>query len=128
MNKENLRKLANYLLSGNLKSRFGMAMYCCTPGSDPCTATDCGTVGCAVGHGPHAGIEKYPTETWIQYTRRAFIPKRCNAKQRWCFSGGWVDVDNTPEGAGLRIMWLLEHGLPDNWHDQIRGKAPLCYR
>lgn len=31
----------------------------------------------------------------------------------WLFSDGWLDYDNAPEGAAKRILYMLEHGVPD---------------
>lgn len=128
MNRENLKKLADYLLSGNLKADFDMSDYSSERhhyrGGSP---TDCGTVGCAVGHGPHSGIKKYKSESWAEYAERGFGLSLIDDEWHWCFADEWVFTDNTPEGAGKRINWLLEKGLPRDWKEQMNGKAKLCY-
>lgn len=53
----NLKKLADYLMSGDLKAEFDMSTYDDDSGTNV-LVVNCGTVGCAVGHGPYAGIEK----------------------------------------------------------------------
>lgn len=108
MNRENLRTLANYLLSRELKADFDMLSYT-QAGSDP-NRTDCGTVGCAAGQGPYAGLPKKPGESWDDYAYRVFQPT--DLEFRWCFSGYWTAYDNTPEGAARRILYLVEHGTP----------------
>ena len=46
----------------------------------------------------------------------------------WLFCSAWRKRDNTPEGAALRIEWLLNHGVPENWFSMIfLTKTPLCY-
>ena len=124
---DNLRKLAAYLLSGELKAHFDMEVF-----SDSCPGglsmeTICGTVGCAAGHGPYAGIPKEEGEEWPDYIDRQFGFSDYDFNHSWCFDGGWRHVDNTPEGAAKRILWLLDNGLPDNASDQAQQKAPLCY-
>lgn len=125
MNEANLRKLATYLLSGKLKARFTMGKF-----DEPCVGsfTTCGTAGCAIGHGPYAGIERILGEKWGSYCNRAFVNIPDNfGTWEWCFASYWKAIDNTPEGAGKRILWLLDKGLPENCHRQIVGLDPLCY-
>lgn len=69
----------------------------------------CGTVACALGHGPLAGIPAYEVD-WERYALRVFINN--NREFSWCFSGCWMAIDNTPQGAAKRIMYMLEHGVP----------------
>lgn len=94
----------------------------------------CGTVGCSLGHAPYSiGIDKNSGEGWEHYSGRVFgihINSSCDAWNawNWLFCGGWRSVDNTPEGAAVRIYILLNHGIPSNWDQQINGHAPLCYR
>lgn len=129
MNTENLLKLATYLLSGELKATFSMHRY--TEHilvKNQHEATECGTVGCAAGHGPYAGIIKYSSESWNDYVERVFGVGSWDTEYwAWLFSAGWVYTDNTPEGAAKRILYLIRHGLPDNWEEQKEGSAALCY-
>lgn len=125
--------MAEYLLSGKLKAEFDMSTYAeYGPQEfyiDP-TKTECGSVGCVIGHATYVIDPKTPFESWFDYSIRVFgITGSCVCGDRWdwCFSSEWALIDNTPEGAGKRIMWLLERGLPDDAFDQIIGRAPLCY-
>lgn len=133
----NLRKLACYLLnlkeSPLLRATFEMAIYSDSQHTHSC-ATTCGSVGCAVGHAPYAGIEKRAYEEWPAYSNRVFFDnKRTTAYPflmtawNWCFGSCWSAVDNTPRGAALRILWMLENGVPDNASSQWSGHAELCY-
>lgn len=126
---DNLRKLAAYLLSGELKADFDMSRFSNTllP-INKRRETHCGTAGCAAGHGPYAGIPKNEDESWEDYIIRVFgIGKELDYYYSWCFQGEWIGLDNTPEGAAKRILWLLDNGLPDNASDQCNRRAPLCY-
>jgi len=125
----NLRKLAAYLLvAGNLKAKFTMGTF--SDMKEPDTeATDCGAVGCAVGHGPYAGIEKLPGEDWSFYSDRVFglDDIEFEAEWEWCFCSRWSERDDTPQGAAKRILWLLDKGLPEDHDEQKCGEADLCY-
>lgn len=133
----NLQTLSAYLKNG-LKAQFTMRLYDDDGSTMGLYKRDCGTAGCAVGHGPYAGIVKLPSETWKQYTQRVFGSTESrslnlnNASSffRWIFSGGWEATDNTPVGAALRIDWFLEHGCPDeeSIYDQMHGEVPLYYK
>lgn len=74
----------------------------------------CGTVACAVGHGPSAGVLFRPGDidvwgepNWNFYSRRfcyhgaAFI---------FMFGSDWSRVDNHHWGAAARIRYILEDG------------------
>ena len=130
MNRDNLRKLADYLAAlPRGYAHFNMGSY---HGENPwapygaVAPSECGTVACAMGHAPFAGIEApVQDETWGEYSNRIF--ELSSEEWNWCFSGMWADIDNSVRGASLRIYWLLENGLPDNWSDQLNGCSTLCY-
>lgn len=124
----NLRKLAAYLLAGELKADFNMRDFTdrargFLPQKE---ATDCGTVGCAVGHGPFAGIPKTKEETWSDYSYRVF-GLFVDSYWEWCFSDEWEEIDNSPKGAAKRIIYLLEEGLPVNHFQQMIGNDEIIY-
>lgn len=122
--RDNLAKLADYLEKGELRAEFDMRLF--SDGDHVVDASECGAVGCAVGHGPYAGIPKFPEETWYDYWNRAFA----NGDPRvycWCFASDWVWQDGTPSGVAKRIRVMLEHGLPKNYDAQMLGQALLSY-
>ncbi len=119
----NLKRLAEYLLSKKLRAKFNMETY--ADSMHEFYGTSCGTVGCAIGHGPYAGIAKYPKESWIEYSDRAF--GSVVHFSDWLFSDKWAKTDNTPRGAALRIKYTLKHGVPRDYFEQMEGDAPLCY-
>lgn len=116
--KQNLLKLAEYLL-GDLKAKFDMGTFsqiderldASTVERFRINETDCGSVGCAIGHGPYAGIPK-GKESWRQYYNRSFriYDHGFNTEYFWLFDARWVDVDNSSEGAAKRILWFLVEG------------------
>jgi hypothetical protein len=101
----NLRTLANYLLSGDLKAKFDMFLY--SELGHLSYGVDCGTVGCAVGHGPYAGIEKYPGEEWGKYANRVFGSGESKIFSH-LWASRWKQYDNTPEGTANRILAFLD--------------------
>lgn len=132
--KKNLAKLADYL--ENLPAaypRFNMRYYNSDDtGVARSVQEDCGSVACAVGHGPDAGFPPLEDESWRNYCTRVFA-KHSGRLWGWCFDGMWSYRDNTAKGAAARIRWALKHmwlfgdGVPLNWKSQLNGSEPLCY-
>jgi len=127
----NLRKLAAKLLTVP-ESQFDMDRFSYNPGESgmdsSCTVHQCGTIGCAVGWGPAAGVEaKDWDQDWWDYGHRVFISADESEAWDWCFSAGWSLTDNSPAGAARRILYLLDAGLPDDLYEQMEGDAPRCY-
>lgn len=105
---KNLIRLAKYF-AGELKATFDISIFA---EDDNAFAIECGSVGCAVGHGPYAGINKGAFETWYTYARRCFI--RTHSGFQFLFGSSWGDtVWNRPENVVDRIWFLLKHGMPD---------------
>jgi hypothetical protein len=128
MNRENLQKLATYLayadapmVEGNGPVEFDMGSYSQYGDGAYELMTDCGTVGCAAGWGPFAGIEKDPRESFREYCERAFGLRFPYATWIWCFNYDWRNVDNTREGAAKRIQYLLIHGDESYGLKEIRN-------
>lgn len=117
----NLATLAAYLAALPADyDGFGMRNYAKIPGRGvviyPREATQCGTVCCAAGHGPAAGIVPGERESWADYVDRAFIDEIDDEEAwNWCFHHAWSSVDDTPHGAAQRIRYLLEHGVPEDF-------------
>ena len=95
----------------------------------------CGTVACAAGHGPLAGIKPLKTETWLNYTKRVFgahngiYGSEEYLLWQWLFSMSWAFVDNTAKGAAARILWYIANGkVPDDYFKMRSGTEPLCYK
>ena len=76
----------------------------------------CGTVACAVGHGPNAGVKARQADyDWDIYALRVFGTLRRSVAFRYLFGWEWVDTDNTPAGATQRIHTFLASGVPDDF-------------
>lgn len=75
----------------------------------------CGTVACAIGHGPTAGIAPSKNrEDWWVYAKDKFTNHN-NEVFEWCFGADWSYYDNTPHGAAARIRYMLSNGVPNYW-------------
>ncbi len=113
----NLAKLADYLIGlpadyghfnmetfGGLGSEgFGSEDY--PPAQADTKLHTCGTVACAAGHGPAAGIPPKQFDTWDSYIERSFGIKRADGLYWDVFSAslGGDHID-----AGNRIKRVLE--------------------
>ena len=69
----------------------------------------CGTVACAAGHGPYAGIKAESGEDWSDYVDRVFTGSNYTV-WTWLFSSSWAEIDDTPKGAAARIDAFLDRG------------------
>ena len=134
--RSNLERLADYLSAlPDTCGKFDMATYCegAVNAYDAVEAAEalaasCDTVACAAGHGPSAGVAAEDGEAWDTYVGRAFgADDREDKLYIWIFAPEWEVIDNTANGAAARIRYFLEHGLPENYHQQWQGEAPLCY-
>lgn len=143
----NLSKLATYLENLPEKyKRFDMCSFMssppfkCIPADQVALATyienqkevPCGTVACAVGHGPAAGVELNdiyieiaPNSKiyvdWDGYSEK-FIPQ-ITSLWEWCFGSDWESIDNTHRGAAARIRYVLNGNEVPCKHTYRRGKV-----
>ena len=116
---QNLRRLAAYLIAlPEDYEEFDMKWWTDDFGRLP-QETMCGTVACAGGHGPRAGIPSFPGEDWAEYICRAFVPNNPGRFVDYIFGASWSEIDNTPQGAGKRILYALHNDLPteDRFYD-----------
>lgn len=114
--KANLRKLADFLKALPVDyDSFDMATFHRPKWGD----SECGTVACALGHGPMAGIGEVLWFDWDLYAWDHFGIDRGMA-WIWLFGLQWTSVDNTPHGAAARIEWFLKFGgIPEDIKEQL---------
>jgi len=106
---------------------------------DPVEA-ECGTVGCALGHGPDAtGIPGKRREPWSIYSGRVFGIYRKTDEYAFLFAAGWAYTEPSPEQAADRIAWLLDGGEPYHpleaeqlnsrpWHGHFRRSGRVTWQ
>jgi len=133
MKRENLQRMANHLKNNVKQDNFDMGEY---RGFYDFINPEFGSVGCPVGTCTVLDAENviknftYPNgeikfTAWsVDFT--GLLGVEYEAEWAWCFDSTWKTTDNTPIGAALRIEWLLNHGLPENWMNQMYGEE-LCY-
>jgi len=132
MKRENLQLMADHLKTNVKQENFHMRDY--RSFRDTINPV-CGSVGCTVGTCTVLDVENviknftdYDGEIEFTAWSEDFTGLlEVEAEWSWCFGSTWSKTDNTPTGAALRIEWLLNNGLPENWKNQMRGKEKLCY-
>lgn len=135
MRKKNLRRMADYIETIP-QEKFRMSVFRISHNFEKTESPICDTVGCIIGHctaldmdnvrerftnGMLIDFGKWSEEfTGLKYDEEEYI---------YLFSQSWEvnGSDNTPTGAAKRIRHFVEHGLPDDWKEQIEKKAPLSY-
>jgi hypothetical protein len=107
----NLEKLVVYL-EGPLKAEFDITRFAELYNSK--LQTDCGSIGCAIGHGSYAGIPKNTNEDWYDYSERVFGLSVSSHRWMYCFSSAWASVPNeaTPQAIAQRIRKMLKDVPP----------------
>jgi hypothetical protein len=135
--KKNLKKLAKFLIKGEDLVNFDMGAFCIDNKGFHLAPQkhECGTVACALGHGPAAGIAVIERPAVVSEDGYASAVLRSNVLEweiycienfgidfagdefMFLFDDEWSGYDNTAKGAGHRIMWFLENGAPN-----MRGK------
>ena len=130
MKRENLQLMADHLKTNVNQENFHMGTY---RGDDDFSNPECGSAGCTVGTCTVLDVENVinnftnpdgEIEFWgwsVDFTGIYRV------EWEWCFGYAWSKTDNTPTGAALRIEWLLNNGLPENWKNQMYGREELCY-
>lgn len=83
------------------------------------TELGCGTVACAVGHGPSAGI-KINCDNWITYCKTAFGVSMGGEDASYMFGEHWADCQPHHWQAAERIEYWLEHGALAYVYGDIR--------
>jgi len=140
--RKNLKQLADYLLSlpKDYKS-FDMQQFVETQGSETDiekrliegeTVPQCGAVACAMGHSTDAGlsVSSYMDGESIDWRQTGIDlygvdSVRTGEAWDWAFSSDWADLDNTPQGAGKRILYLLsEHYAGEEFWEVFQSHNP----
>lgn len=92
------------------------------------TAGHEGPLACGVlGHAVRAGIRALPNEDWLAYQVRVLGAERDSPLEDWLLSALWLGTDNTPDGAAMRLMYVLDYGVPGDWEAIIHGQAESDY-
>jgi hypothetical protein len=83
----------------------------------------CGPLGFAV----IAGISALPGEDWPAYQLRVLGAAFDDPLEDWLLSAFWLRTDNSPVGAAMRLMYVLDYGVPGDWEAILHGQAEADY-
>ena len=78
-------------------------------------------------HGPLAGLPALPHEDWPGYLARVFRITPGDVFWHWVTSPLWQKTEPSPQGAGLRIAYLLDYGVPQDHIEIAMGQAHTDY-
>ena len=139
--RENFRKLADYVLNlpDDYKG-FSMVDYCSSRRQDTfldialweakktLADNECGTTACMLGHGPSAGIP--PSREgmdWCAYAADFGCQPEGGTRSlwNWAFSGEWTYCAPTRADAAMRVHYMLDYGIPENFRNPGREWAEL---
>jgi hypothetical protein len=92
------------------------------------TAAHEGPLACGVlGQAARAGIKAAPGETWLDYQVRVLGAVRDSPLEDWLLSRVWRRTDDTPDGAAMRLIYVLDYGVPGDWEAIMHGQAESDY-
>ncbi len=129
----NLNVLLPYLgKMDGAKVKFDM--NCFSEADSLVNAMTCGSVGCAVGVAPYAGIVKSEHETWVEYAYRCFgaqhdyealKPGEHDAfnNWNWMFSAKWATYWNKPKYSAMRIRHRLKFDTVKDMMDSFEANG-----
>lgn len=82
-----------------------------------------------LAHGPLAGIPALPREDWEGYCLRAFGIRLLwpDPFALWLQSPLWRRTEGSAKGAGLRIAYALDYGIPGDYLEIAMGQAWTDY-
>ncbi len=80
-----------------------------------------------LAHAPLAGIAALPGEDWPAYLLRAFGLSAGSPFMHWLQSDLWAKTEPSPVGAGLRIAYVLDYGVPHDHVEIAMGQAYTDY-
>lgn len=130
--RDNLQKLADFIRAIP-QERFDMEAF--RSKHEDNFTHECNTIGCVLGYSPQVLYDDFKDvpklfDSSIDYEGISIEKLGIDpleSEWNWMFGPDWNEVDNSPTGAADRIEWFLKHGVPENWEEQMKGKAPLCY-
>lgn len=92
------------------------------------TAAHAGPLACnLLGHAARAGLKPIPEEDWPAYQLRILGAEHDSPLEDWLLSFFWWKQDSTSVGAALRLMYVLDYGVPADFEQIREGRATSDY-
>ena len=92
------------------------------------TAAHAGPLACnLLGHAARAGLKPFPGEDWPAYQLRILGAEHDSPLEDWLLSFFWWKQDGTSVGAALRLMYVLDYGVPGDFELIRDGQAESDY-
>lgn len=87
-----------------------------------------GPLACGVlGHAVRAGLRALPGEDWLAYQVRVLGAEQDSPLEDWLTSQLWRCTDETAEGAAMRLMYVLDYGVPGDFAAIRDGQVTSDY-
>jgi hypothetical protein len=87
-----------------------------------------GPLACGVlGHAVRAGLKALTGETWLAYQERVLGAAFDSPLESWLVSALWLRTDSSADGAAMRLMYVLDYGVPGDWEQILHGQAESDY-
>ena len=87
-----------------------------------------GPLACGpVGHAIRASIPVLPAEPWPAYQLRVLGAAFDSPLEDWLLSALWLGTDGTATGAALRLMYVLDYGVPEDFAGILAGQVASDY-
>lgn len=80
-----------------------------------------------LAHGPLAGVAAQPGDDWRTFCLRAFGVRFDQPFIHWLQGKGWATTEPSAIGAGLRIAYVLDYGIPHDHAAIAAGEAGTDY-
>lgn len=80
-----------------------------------------------LGHAVRAGLRPLADEDWRGYQLRILGAEPDSPLEDWLLSWFWIHTDATAIGAALRLMYVLDYGVPGDFELIRDGRAESDY-
>jgi hypothetical protein len=78
-------------------------------------------------YGPFAGVPPKPGDDWRSYVARSFAVQFEQPFIHWVQAAPWKTTEGSALGAALRIVYVLDYGVPHDYQQIAAGEAGTDY-
>jgi hypothetical protein len=80
-----------------------------------------------LAYGPLAGVTPKPGDDWRSYVARSFCVQFEQPFIHWLQAAPWKETEGSAMGAGLRIAYVLDYGVPHDYQQIAAAEAGTDY-